>query len=56
MTHGEEDTIILRGAAEEHVDNIPNAESSSYAGIGHAPFLEIPARFNRELREFVDSL
>lgn len=56
VTHGEEDTIILRSAAEEHVDGIPNAEPSFYAGVGHAPFVEDPARFNRELREFVHSL
>lgn len=56
ITHGREDTIILPRAADEHAEAIPNARTSFYPEIGHAPFLETPTRFNRELREFVDSL
>lgn len=56
ITHGEEDTIVLPEAARMHADLFPNARTSLYPEIGHAPFLETPSRFNRELREFIDSL
>jgi pimeloyl-ACP methyl ester carboxylesterase len=29
------------------------ARASWYDGVGHAPFLEAPDRFNRELSDFV---
>ena len=53
ITHGEEDTIVLPDAAEEHADFIPTAETSYYPEVGHSPFWEAPERFNRELSEFV---
>lgn len=56
ITHGEEDTIVLPAAAEEHADLIPNGEISWYPDVGHSPFWESPERFNRELREFINSL
>lgn len=56
ITHGEEDTIVLPGAAEEHADLIDTAETSWYPDTGHSPFWEAPERFNRELREFVEGL
>jgi pimeloyl-ACP methyl ester carboxylesterase len=55
VTHGEADTIVLPGAARKHADLFPNARTSLYPGVGHVPFLEAPRKFNRELREFVDS-
>lgn len=56
ITHGEEDTIVLPDAAEEHAELIPNTEVSWYQEVGHSPFWESPDRFNQELREFVDSV
>ncbi len=56
LTHGEEDTVVLPGAAEEHSDLIDTAETSWYPDVGHSPFWEAPERFNRELREFVEGL
>ena len=56
ITHGEEDTIVLPAAAEEHADLIDTAETSWYPDVGHSPFREAPERFNRELREFVEGL
>lgn len=56
LTHGEEDTIVLPAAAEEHADLIDTAELSWYPEVGHSPFWEAPDRFNRELREFVEGL
>lgn len=34
----------------------PHAQSKLYAESGHAPFLEEPARFNRDLAAFIDQL
>jgi len=56
ITHGREDEVILPAAAEHHAGIIPTAQTSYYPGIGHAPFLEDPARFNAELRSFAASL
>ena len=56
LTHGEEDTVVLPGAAEEHAELIDTAELSWYPDVGHSPFWEAPDRFNRELREFVAGL
>lgn len=52
ITHGEEDQIVLATAAEEHSQRIPRARLSLYPDVGHAPFVEAPARFNAELRAF----
>jgi pimeloyl-ACP methyl ester carboxylesterase len=38
--------------ARRHARIIPNAKLSLYRGVGHAPFLEAPARFNRDLSGF----
>jgi non-heme chloroperoxidase len=55
ITHGEEDALVHVAAAEAHAAAIPRASLSLYPGVGHAPFWEDAARFNRELREFVVS-
>lgn len=36
------------------VATVPGAKASFYEGIGHSPFWEDPARFNRELIEFMN--
>ena len=51
ITHGVEDRVVLRAAAAKHAGSIPHARTSSYPGVGHAPFWEDAERFNRELRE-----
>lgn len=56
ITHGEEDTIVLPAAAEEHAESIPDSRTSLYPEVGHNPFWEAPERFNRELRAFVEEL
>ena len=56
VTHGEEDAIVLEAHAEMIADIIPNAETSFYPEIGHAPHMENTRRFNRELRKFVVGL
>lgn len=53
VTQGSEDKLVLRGLGELTAAIVPRARLSLYEGIGHAPFAEDAARFNRELAEFV---
>lgn len=52
VTHGDQDTVVLPSMAEHVLEVCPTAEGSWYEGVGHAPFLEDPERFNRELADF----
>jgi len=52
VTHGEQDTVALPSMAQHVLEVCPTAEASWYEGVGHAPFLEDPERFNRELADF----
>ena len=52
MTHGTEDNVVLPSMGRHILDVCPTAEASWYEGVGHAPFLEDPERFNRELAGF----
>ncbi len=52
ITHGSEDRIVLPSMAEHGAALIRHARTSYYPGIGHAPFLENPARFNADLAAF----
>ena len=54
VTHGRRDRIVLPSMAEHVLDVCDTAEPSWYDGVGHLPFLEDPARFDRELGEFVE--
>jgi non-heme chloroperoxidase len=49
VTHGRADSIALPAAAEQILATLPTAQASWYDGVGHAPHLEAPERFNREL-------
>lgn len=55
VTQGSEDKLVLRGLGEFTASVVPGARLSLYDGIGHAPFAEDAARFNRELAEFARS-
>ena len=52
VTHGDADSSVLLAMAEHHAALIPDAALSVFKGVGHAPFYEDPARFNRELAAF----
>ena len=52
LSHGRADTICLPAMAEHILATTPTAEVSWYDGVGHAPHLEDPERFNRELAAF----
>lgn len=56
ITHGEQDETVPPRAATKLAEMIPHAQMSFYPEVGHMPFLEETARFNRELREFVAEL
>jgi non-heme chloroperoxidase len=49
VTHSRADTVVLPAMAEHVLATCPTAEASWYEGVGHAPHLEEPDRFNREL-------
>jgi non-heme chloroperoxidase len=49
VSHGRADTAVLPAMAEHVLATLPTAEASWYEGVGHAPHLEAPERFNREL-------
>ncbi len=49
VSHGRADQIVLPATAELILAHCPGARASWYPEIGHAPFLEAPERFNREL-------
>ena len=53
VSHGAKDDLIKLPAARFTASIIPGAQLSIYESTGHAPFLEDPQRFNRELAAFV---
>jgi non-heme chloroperoxidase len=53
VTQGRSDLVVLPAMAEHVLATCPTAEASWYDGVGHAPFLEEPERFNRELAALV---
>ena len=52
VSHGRQDSVVLPAMGQHVLDTCPTAEASWYEGTGHAPFLEDPERFNRELADF----
>lgn len=53
ITQGRLDTMVLPAMAELIQGHCAQARLSWYADCAHGPFLEDPARFNRELADFV---
>lgn len=53
LVQGEADRIVRPRAAEVLADLVPGARLLSLDGVGHAPFLEDPERFDAALAEFV---
>lgn len=52
VTHGRSDTVVLPAMSEFILKHCKTAEASWFDGVGHASFLEEPARFNTELMRF----
>jgi pimeloyl-ACP methyl ester carboxylesterase len=51
LSQGRKDAVVLPAMAEHILETCSTAEVSWYDAAGHAPFLEEPERFNRELAE-----
>ncbi|WP_198085090.1 alpha/beta fold hydrolase [Variovorax sp. E3] len=49
VTHGSADQVVLPASSDAIVAAIAGATLSRYDGVGHMPFVEDVARFNREL-------
>jgi pimeloyl-ACP methyl ester carboxylesterase len=56
LTYGQQDRIALPAMCTHLAGLAKHAKVSSYPNVGHAPFWEAPERFNRELREFRESV
>src|SRR3954447_25953701 len=52
MTQGRSDTVVLPAMGEHVLKMCQSSIASWYPETGHAPFLEDPTRFNRELAAF----
>ena len=55
VSHGRADTFVLPAMAEEIEARCPEARMAWYDGVGHAPFLEAPERFNSDLARFASA-
>jgi pimeloyl-ACP methyl ester carboxylesterase len=55
VTQGHADTIVLPSMAELTLSVCSAATPSWYDDVGHMPFWEDPARFNRELADLADA-
>jgi non-heme chloroperoxidase len=51
VTQGRADTVVLPAMAEHILATAPTATASWYDGVGHAPHIEAPDRFNQELAD-----
>ena len=54
ITHGQDDVIVSTSVVEQHAALIPNAQVDLMPGVGHAPFWEDAATFNRRLEVFCE--
>lgn len=52
---GMSDSMVSPGMAEHIAATVPGATLSRYPAIGHAPFLEVRERFDRELEAFAEA-
>jgi pimeloyl-ACP methyl ester carboxylesterase len=52
LSHGQEDRIVLPECSRQLAALMPRAQLSLYPDVGHSPFLEDTARFERELADF----
>jgi non-heme chloroperoxidase len=52
VTHARSDIVVLPAMADYILTHCKSARASWFAGVGHAPFLEEPVRFNTELISF----
>lgn len=56
ILHGTADSVVDVSAGRHAAELIPKATASYWEGYDHGPFVEDPARFVTEVRDFVDGL
>jgi pimeloyl-ACP methyl ester carboxylesterase len=56
VIHGTQDAIVAPSVVAQHQAGIAHARVRMLEGVGHTPFREDPATFNRHLRTFCESL
>lgn len=55
VMHGQADRIVRPSAGAHTARMVPGAKLIGYDGVGHAPHLDDPDRFDRDLAEFVEA-
>jgi pimeloyl-ACP methyl ester carboxylesterase len=56
LLYGERDALVNTGGAIARAKELdPHVQVKLYANSGHAPFIEEPDRFNRDLAAFIDT-
>ena len=50
---GDDDRLVLKTEAEHIAGHVSHATKAYYPECGHAPFFEVPGRFNQDLAAFV---
>lgn len=53
VIHGDKDPLVPAGNGRRLARKIPGAKLYLYAGVGHLPIIEEPARFNRDVLAFL---
>lgn len=53
VIHGLDDRMLLPESSRYLASTVPNAKALFYEGVGHAPFIETPERFNDDVISFV---
>lgn len=56
LNHGGQDALVNVAMSRRMLEINRSASLSIYPHAGHAPFIEEPARFNRELAAFATAL
>lgn len=57
LLYGERDALVNTGGAIARAKELdPHVQVKLYANSGHAPFIEEPDRFNRDLAAFIDTV
>lgn len=56
VIHGRQDDVVLPASGEAIAGAVPGAELLLYDDCAHAPFLEHPERFDRDLLAFLEAL
>lgn len=56
LVQGSDDAVVLAETAARYASLQPDAVHTTYDGVGHSPFREVPEQFNADLGAFLTSL